>query len=134
MGMNISSPVDIAVSGLRAESLRMKVISNNIANSNTTRTASGKPFCRQDVLLQTGENVLSGVDISEVIDDVSTDFQKVYKPGHPDAAEDGFVSMPNVQLPVEMMSLVAASRAYQANAAVLKRYQEMVGLTVELLK
>ncbi len=134
METGILSPVDIAVSGLQAESLRMKVISNNIANSNTTRTIGGGPFCRQDVLLQTNENVLSGVNISDVIDDMSTEFQQVYKPGHPDANKEGFVSMPNVQLPVEMMSLVAASRAYQANAAVLKRYQEMVDLTVELLK
>ncbi len=134
METGILSPVDIAVSGLRAESLRMKVISNNIANSNTTHTAAGGPFCRQDVLLRTNENVLSGVNISDVIDDMSTNFQQVFKPGHPDADEKGFVSMPNIQLPVEMMSLVAASRAYQANAAVLKRYQEMVDLTVELLK
>jgi len=134
MSLGNSTSIGIAVSGLQAEAMRMKVISNNIANANTSRTDSGEPFRRQDVLLSTSGDQLSGVTIEGLSDDTSSNFQSVYQPGHPDAGLDGYVSMPNVQLPVEMMNLVAASRAYQANAAVLKRYQDMVDVTVELLK
>ncbi|MFP4107322.1 MAG: flagellar basal body rod protein FlgC, partial [Phycisphaerae bacterium] len=77
---------------------------------------------------------LQGVTIEQVIGDMSTDFKKVHMPGHPDADEDGMVAMPNVDLPVEMMNMVTASRAYQANAAVLKRYQDSVDTTLELLR
>ena len=63
-----------------------------------------------------------------------SDFQKVLKPGHPSADKDGYVSMPNVNLPIEMMNLATATKAYQANAAVLKRYQSMAETTLELLK
>jgi flagellar basal-body rod protein FlgC len=63
-----------------------------------------------------------------------SDFQKILNPGHPNADENGYVSMPNVHLPVEMINLNVAARTYQANAAILKRYQQMVETTLELLK
>ena len=130
----VSNPIDIAVSGLRAEATRMKVIAGNIANSGTTRTPSGEPYRRQNVILSTSSDILGGVTVEEVASDMLTDFKRVHQPGHPDADADGFVRMPNVELPIEMISLVAASRAYQANAAILKRYQEMVNVALELLK
>ena len=135
--MNVSkvcNPADIAVSGLRAQSLRINVISTNIANASTTRTAAGEPYRRRDVVLGSATDALGGVDIVRVAADMQTGFKRVYQPGHPDADKDGFVLMPNVDLPVEMMHLVAASRAYQANAAVLKRHQEIVNVTLELLR
>jgi flagellar basal-body rod protein FlgC len=131
---NIPSPVDIAVSGLRAESLRMNVISANIANANTSRTDAGGPYRRKDVIFSALMDQLEGVKVDQVVEDYATDFKQVYQPGHPDANADGFVLMPNVDLPVEMMQLVTASRAYQANAAVLKRFQENVDVTLELLR
>ncbi len=127
-----TSPINIAISGLQAESRRMKVISTNIANSATTRGLDGKPYRRQMVRLST--DPAGGVKIRDVTRDLATPLQKVYEPGNPDAAEDGYVEMPNVQLPVEMISLIGASRSYQANVAVMKRYLEMVDLTLELLK
>lgn len=127
-----TSPIDIAISGLQAESRRMKVISANIANSATTRGPDGKPYRRQMVQLSTDPD--GGVKVSGVTRDLTTPLQKIYEPGNPDAAEDGYVEMPNVQLPVEMINLTEASRSYQANVAVMKRYLEMVDLTVELLK
>ncbi len=130
----VLTPADIAISGLRAEARRITVIASNIANAKTTRTDSGQPYRRQDLILSTDMDGLSGVTIEQVVDDMSTDFKKVHLPGHPDADEDGLVLMPNVELPVEMMNLVVASRAYQANAAVLKRYQEIVDMTIELLR
>jgi flagellar basal-body rod protein FlgC len=130
---NVFSPVDIAVSGLRAQSLRINVIANNIANANS-RLESGQPYRRQNVVLSSSPEELSGVTVVEVAGDFSSAFKSVYQPGHPDANEEGYLVMPNVDLPVEMMHMVMASRAYQANTAVLKRYQEMADVTLELLR
>ncbi len=131
---SVSSPIDIAISGMRAEWQRIGIVSNNIANAKTTRTASGLPYCRQDIVLSTSADSLGGITSVEVITDTSTDFKRVYIEGHPDADEQGFVLMPNVDLPVEMINMLSASRAYQANVAVLKRYQDIVEVTLELLK
>jgi flagellar basal-body rod protein FlgC len=127
------SPGQIAISGMRAEALRMRTIANNIANAHTTRTENGTPYRRMEVVLSTGGG-LTGVKSSQVRPDTATPFIRVHHPGHPDADADGFVSMPNVQLPVEMMNLVTASRAYQAGAAMLKKHQEILEIAVELLK
>jgi flagellar basal-body rod protein FlgC len=131
---SVGSPIDVAVSGLRAQSLRLKVIAANIANVNTTRTEDGEPYRRRSVVLRTKPDGLNGVTVVEVAADRSADFRTVLQPGHPDADENGYVRMPNVDLPVEMMDLVVATRAYQANVAVMKRYQDMVETTVELLR
>jgi len=134
MGIDRIAPmVDIAASGLRAQSLRLNLIAGNIANAQTTRTVTGEPYRRRDVVLQTTGDGLGGVMVLNIQRD-SSNFRQVLMPGHPDADEDGFVQMPNVNLPVEMMNLTIASRAYQANVAVLKRYQDMVETTVELLR
>ena len=135
MGINgIPSSVDIAISGLRAESARMNVIAGNIANSKTTRTDSGEPYRRQQVVLSTTGDAFQGPTIQGIAPDMTTGFKQVHQPGHPDADKDGFVKMPNVDLPIEMIGLVAASRAYQANAAVLKRHQEVMDAALALLK
>ncbi|MFP3936903.1 MAG: flagellar basal body rod protein FlgC [Phycisphaerae bacterium] len=134
MSVNGVSPVNIAVSGLTAQRRRLDVIANNIANAHTSRGPDGRPYRRQDVLLSSDSKELSGVDIRGVFEDTVADFQQVYQPGHPDADGEGFVLMPNVELPVEMVNMVSAGRAYEANAAVLKRYQELVDATLELLK
>ncbi len=131
---SVSSPIDIAISGMRAQWQRIGIVSNNIANARTTRTPSGLPYCRQDIVLSTSADSLAGITSVEVISDTSTDFKRVYIEGHPDADQEGFVLMPNVDLPVEMINMVSASRAYQANVAVLKRYQDIVEVTLELLK
>ena len=134
--MNIertSAPVDIAVSGLRVQALRMNVIATNIANANTTRTASGQVYRRQDVQVKTVGG-RGGVTVARVVQDQTGPLKKVLMPGHPDADANGYVAMPNIDLPVEMMHMVAATRAYEANAAVLKRYQDNVEITLELLR
>jgi len=135
MGINgIPSSVDIAMSGLRAEAARMNVIAGNIANSRTTRTDSGEPYRRQQVVLSTTGDAFHGPTVQGIAPDMTTEFKQVHQPGHPDADKDGFVKMPNVDLPIEMIGLVAASRAYQANAAVLKRHQEVMDAALALLK
>jgi len=127
---NVASPVDIAISGLRIEAMRMKVIAENIANARTSRTQTGEPYRRKQVVMDTRD----GMDVGKIVEDMASQFKSVHLPGHPDAGSDGMVRMPNVDLPVELMDMVVASRAYQANAAMLKRYQDMVNASLELLR
>ena len=128
----VSSPVDIGVSGLKAQALRMNVFARNIANVDTTRAEGGEPYRKRNVILAIDPG--GGVQIKGIAADMLTPFKEHYAPGHPDADENSFVQMPNVELPVEMMHMMTASRAYQANAATIKRYQEMVDVTLELLR
>jgi flagellar basal-body rod protein FlgC len=126
-------PIDIAVSGLRAQNKSMEVISSNIANARTTDAGKGEPYRRLEVLLKSEDDEIGGVEIHKITKDMS-DFAKVLDAGNPEADENGYVSMPNVSIPVEMMNLTIATRTYQANAAVLRRYQQMVDTTLELLR
>jgi len=126
------SPVDIAVSGMRAQGKNMEVISSNVANVRTTDDGKGGPYRRIEAILRADEKN-GGVEIDKIVRDMS-EFESILDPGHPDADERGYVLMPNVKLPIEMMNLTIAARAYQANAAVLKRYQKMLETTLELLR
>lgn len=130
---NTFGPIDIAVSGLRAQNKQMEIISSNIANARTTDAGKGEPYRRLEALLKTETDDISGVEVAKIAKDMS-DFARVLDPGNPDADENGYVQMPNVSIPVEMMNLTMATRTYQANAAVLRRYQQMVDTTLELLR
>jgi flagellar basal-body rod protein FlgC len=129
------NPIDISVSGLRAQAKRMEVISSNVSNAQTTNDGTGQPYRQLDAVFKTDgvNNGIGGVTLDEITTNMN-EFPKILKPGHPDADENGYVTMPNVNIPQEMMNLTIASRAYQANTAVLKRYQAMVNTTLELLK
>ncbi len=114
----------IAVSGLRAQRIRMNVIANNIANFQTERTPDGGAFRRQLVVFR-GEQIRRGanpdrvgVRVKAIVFDQSP-LRRVFQPGHPDAAEDGYVSYPNIDLAVENVDLISAQRAYEANIAVI---------------
>jgi len=111
-------PLDIAISGMRAGSKRMEVISSNVANARSTDDGNGEPYRRLEAIFKTDGDGLGGVSLDEVAADMS-DFQKLLKPGHPNADAQGYVTMPNVHVPVEMMNL---------------RYQQMVNTTLELLR
>ncbi len=126
-------PVDISVSGMRAHDKSMEVISSNIANARTIDAGQGQPYRRLQPILRSENEGVSGVTVEDVVPDMSA-LQRIYDPGNPQADAQGYIVMPNVHLPVEMMSLNVASRAYQANAAILKRYQKMVETTLELLR
>ncbi|MDH4201309.1 MAG: flagellar basal body rod protein FlgC [Phycisphaerae bacterium] len=130
---NSFSTIDIATSGLRAYDRQMKLIGSNMANIQTTDAGNGEPYRRLIAEFETNTDDGGGVDIKDIVQDQSP-FQKVFNPGHPDADEDGYVSMPNVNWASEMVNLNAASRAYQANAAILRRYQKMVESSLELLR
>ena len=126
-------PIDIAVSGITAQGKRMEVISSNIANVQTTDNGDGEPYRRLETMLKTDGDNVGGVVVDDVAEDMSN-FIRILKPGHPSADDQGYVKMPNVNLASEMMNLSIASKAYQANTAVLKRYQAMVESTLELLR
>src|SRR5262245_38728286 len=103
----------ISSSGMSAERMRMEVIANNLANAQTTRGPNGGPYRRQDVIFEAaiGEHRggPNGVRAVEVVDDQS-ELPRVFNPGHPDADADGMLTLPNVQIPIEMVNLMTATR------------------------
>ena len=123
----------------------MEVISQNIANANTTKTDEGGPYRRQmvhfDMILRNqmkfnndvSSNNLSEVRASKIIED-SRPFREVYQPGHPDANDDGMVLYPNVQVHEEMADLISASRAYEANMSVIRTSRMMAMQTLNMGK
>jgi len=125
-------PVDIAISGLQAQGKQIEIISSNVANSRTTNAGNGEPYRRLEAAFIADDD-MGGVKLDKILTDTS-EFLKVLDPRHPLADENGYVSMPNVSLPHEMINLSIATRVYQANTAVLKRYQQMVETTLELLR
>jgi len=129
----VFGPVDIAVSGMRAHAKHMEVISSNVANARTTDAGQGQPYRRLEALFQAEGKKIGGVTVHDVVPDNSA-LPQMYDPGNPKADATGYVTMPNVHLPLEMMNLNIASRAYQANAAILRRYQRMVEASLELLR
>ena len=130
---NTFGPIDIAISGMRAHNKNIEIIHSNVANIHTTDNGDGEPYRRLEAIFKSDGDEISGVSIDKILADKS-DFQSVLDPGHPHADENGYVKMPNISLPKELMNLNAATRAYKANAAILKRYQNMVETTLELLR
>lgn len=139
--MGFLDSLTITASGMTAERLRMDVIANNLANVNTTRTPGGGPFRRQEVVLSPGQSSfadslsaatgdddsdggdgdvsttgLTGVQVAGVVPDQSP-FKRVYQPGSPDADAKGYVSLPNIDTVTEMVDMMGASRAYEADVS-----------------
>ena len=136
--MQALSALDISGSGLHAERVRMNVIANNLANVNSTRTPEGGPFRRQLVVLKGTEvkdpnNVQNlGVKVVGVVDDPSP-FPLVYSPGHPDANASGYVQMPNVNTVEEMVDMITALRAYEANVTAIGVSKSMVSQSLSII-
>jgi flagellar basal-body rod protein FlgC len=118
----IFSGLNIAASGLTAHREWMDLIAGNIANAETTETPEGGPFRRQLAVFmenQADSGQLQGVKVKGIVDDQS-ELRKVYEPSHPNADAQGYVAYPNVNVVTEMVDMIAASRAYEANATVLE--------------
>lgn len=130
---------DIAVSGLKAQRTRMTVIAQNIANVDTVRTAGGGPFRRQLAVLR-GEQLKPGYNPERLgvrVERIELDdapFRTVFNPSHPDADESGYVQYPNISVAVEMVDLVSAQRAYDANIAVFVSGKRMDQKALEIIQ
>ncbi len=129
--LNLIPGIQSSVSALNAERLRMEAISENIANAHTTKDVNGKPFQRnivvfENVLQQSmgSQSGLSGVGIAQIKKDNSAP-QFVYQPGHPHADSQGMVAIPNINVYQEMADLISATRAFEANMAVVKSARSM---------
>jgi flagellar basal-body rod protein FlgC len=137
--MNLIAGIDVTSGALAAQKTRLDVVAQNIANAQTTRTPEGGPYQRQIVnfeteLVRQGSGApLQTVHVSGLTTD-RTPGQAVYNPQHPDAGADGMVKMPNVNLAYEMVDLITASRAYEANLSVAKNARQMAMKTLEIGK
>lgn len=143
--MNFIDSLSTSASGLSAQRLRMNLISNNLANINTTRTEEGGPYQRKDAVFaaqpmdsQFGEVLrqrlspgLTEVSVSSIHNDNRPPILK-YDPEHPDADERGYVGMPNINVVEEMVNMISASRSYEANVTAIGSTKEMVNQALEI--
>lgn len=123
--------VNSSAAALDAERARIEIITQNIANANVTRGVDGKPYQRQQVVFESmlrqasnGEMAAPELHVSKVIKD-NRPFRVIHNPGHPDADENGMVAMPNVNIHEEMADMIVASRAFEANLAVIKNARQL---------
>jgi len=150
--MGFMDTLAISASGMTAERLRMDVVANNLANVNTTRTPGGGPFRRQQVAMAPatasfgetlaglsgedggdggGDAARGGVQVSGIVPDMRP-FKRVYQPGHPDADAQGYVNLPNVDTVTEMVDMMGATRAYEANVAAVGAVKGMAMKALEI--
>jgi flagellar basal-body rod protein FlgC len=141
--INILPGIDSTSAALNAERIRMDVVSENIANVNTTRGLDGKPYQREQVVF---ESVLQAQQNSDALGSAPQTVQiariekdqrppiMVYNPSHPDANAQGMVAMPDISIPEEMVDMIAASRAFEANLAVVKDARSMAMETLAIGK
>ncbi len=143
--MDFITNMEVSASGLSAQRTRLNVISQNLANAFTTRTAEGGPYRRQITVFsaapftrklekamdQPNGEPRSGVLVNEVKNDTSP-FKRVYDPGHPDADQEGYVNLPNVDIHTEMVNMVTAQRSYDANVTAVATSKSMALKALEI--
>jgi flagellar basal-body rod protein FlgC len=150
--MGMFDGLEVSATGLTAQRLRMDVTAENLANAQTTRGTDGQPYRRKEVVLQEipqggfgaslaaamgggqgGGQAPGGVQVAGIQDD-QTAGKLIYDPGHPDADARGYVRMPNVDTVAEMVDLISASRAYEANVTAMQASKQMFTKTLDLLR
>lgn len=143
--MSFFGSMDTAASGMAAQRLRLDVITQNLTNINTTRTPQGGPYKRKSVIFESiptqnsfnqildKHSKTNGVRVSQIAED-NRPFPIVYNPTHPDADENGYVQMPNVNQIEEMTNMIGASRAYEANVTAFNTMKAMVAKSLEIGK
>lgn len=145
--MGLFTGINTTASGMTAEQLRMDVIANNIANINTTRTPQGGPYKRQRVIFvprgerqkfylpfqtkKIADQVGSGVRVLRIEEDNSPP-RIEYNPNHPDADENGYVKFPNINIVSEMVDMITATRAYEANVTALMSIREAMMRAIQI--
>lgn len=145
--MSLFSSIDVSASGMSAQRQRAEVLVENIANAETTRTAQGGPYRRRDVVFestpvssqfasefdsQLGQQA-AGVKVSQIVVD-SSEPNRRYMPGHPDADKDGYVSFPHMNPAQDMVDLLGASRSYQANISAISAVKDMIQRSIDLFR
>ena len=143
MSNTLHTAINASASALTAERARIEVAVSNLANAESTRGADGKPYRRRDVVLATdgpetfdalmGRQNAVGVKVADITEDQAP-FARRYDPSHPDADAEGFVLMPNVDVPEQMVDMLSASRAYQANLTAISLIRDMISRAMELGK
>ena len=143
--MSLFSALSISASGMSAQRTRAEIITENLANAETTRTPDGGPYKRKDVVFESDGGAPSfssvfgdamapgGVSVSAINVDQG-DPEKRYQPGHPDAGPDGYVAYPRINPAEEMVDLMSASRGYQANIASMSALKDMISHSIDLLR
>jgi flagellar basal-body rod protein FlgC len=139
--MHLISGIDVSAGALNAHRMRLDLVAQNIANAHTTRGPDGLPYQRRVVSFEsemmrslgTEGTTVQGVRISQVMPDL-TPGQRVFDPQHPDAGADGMVQLPNVNIAYEMVDLITATRAYEANLSVVKNARQMALKALEIGK
>jgi flagellar basal-body rod protein FlgC len=143
--MDFFDAIHASSSGLSAQRLRMNLISGNLANINTTRTAEGGPYKRKEavfaarpleesfkkILADRQKQHLSMVKVDRVVEDSNPPVMK-YDPQHPDADEKGYVALPNINVMEEMVNMISATRSYEANVTALKAAREMAARALDI--
>ena len=143
--MSLFSTISVSASGMSAQRERAELLVENIANADTTRTAEGGPYRRRDAVFQSAavdspfssflesqmDGQATGVRVSDVVVD-NSDPDRRYMPGHPDADKDGYVSFPRVNPAEDMVDLLGASRAYQANVSAISAVKDMIQRSIDL--
>jgi len=137
----LSAAIQASASALAAERTRIEAAVSNLANAESTRGPDGEPYRRRDVVLQSsavesfdavlGRSAAVGVKVAAVIEDTAA-FRRRYEPSHPDADEEGYVALPNVDQAEEMVDMIGAARAYQANLTAIGLIREMVQRALDL--
>jgi flagellar basal-body rod protein FlgC len=141
--MNLISGIDVTAGALNAQKTRLDIVAQNIANAQTTRGPDGLPYQRKTVSFETellrqqgapaNAASVQGVRVGSIQTD-NTPGQRIYDPSHPDADANGYVTMPNVNMAYEMVDLMTASRAYEANLSVVKNAKQMAMKALEIGK
>jgi flagellar basal-body rod protein FlgC len=135
------SAISASASALDAQRARMEVAVSNLANAESTRSVNGEPYRRREIVLEaipangevSGDVQASGVRVAAVLEDRS-DFRRRYDPSHADADANGFVATPNVDVPEEMVDMLGAARAYQANLTAIGLIRDTIQKALELAK
>lgn len=145
--MSLFSLMSVSASGMAAQRTRAEALVENLANAETTRTPEGGPYRRKDVVFATQAQVspfsavfqaelnggATGVTVAEVVRDTSEP-EKRYLPGHPDADPEGYVAFPKVRPAEDMVDLMNAARSYQANVSAMSAIKDMIHRSVDLLR
>lgn len=131
----LRSAISSAAGALDVQRARLEVAISNLANAESTRGPDGNPYRRREVLIEStrddGPEGAFGVKVAGIVEDQS-EFRERFEPSHPDAGPNGFVRMPNVDVPEEMVDMMGAARAYQANLAAITLIRETVQKALEI--